>query len=447
MITYNINVQADGFFEGYSLERILLTEFFRQIEKSLGSQQEQPYLHTLYLSQHADKSDKVLYSVKINSVEYQFNLDHNILMRKRFNKKNLTGVRYEVYGEKVGQGGLSNVYKSLMTMMLPEKGLITTTSKYNEESEKTYNKVRVIKESNTQSSGLLFFPGMQVKGLGIKPNPPLHIGGLPPSNNGIQKSAEVMRYIPGEELFYYLHRNKNLTPSMRVTIALKILEAVYDQVHSLSLVHQDLKTENLMIYSNNNEIKIQVIDVTTCKSKHDQTSSANLTYEYAAPEALLKKGTTQQSDVYSLGCVLMKVLFDHSCEEFQQRDKVRSFLCGQNDLLDEVTNLIQNYRITNYIGPLQSITENNQTAYPDLMNIIQEYGSENALELKYILSRMLDFSPSKRSKVPEIIDVLKLVEDNLIKKENDNNSLNTRGKKRKEENDNPAAGFKRRTSI
>jgi hypothetical protein len=121
----------------------------------------------------------------------------------------------------------------------------------------------------------------------------------------------VLEHIEGEPIDAYCGRH-NLSAESRVRLFLNVLAAVA-HAHSHLIVHRDIKPGNILV---TNDGIVKLLDFGIAKLLDDETGSAAmtrsgvsaLTPHYAAPEQLLGKPVTTQTDVYSLGLVLFVLL-------------------------------------------------------------------------------------------------------------------------------------------
>ncbi|MCF6442923.1 serine/threonine protein kinase [Pseudoalteromonas luteoviolacea] len=117
----------------------------------------------------------------------------------------------------------------------------------------------------------------------------------------------IMEYIEGESLQTFCAGR----PSKEVlTLFIKVCDAV-NYSHQNRIIHGDLKPENILV-DKLGEPKLLDFGVAhTLSEQHNATYSAyinGLSKEYASPEQLAGKTLTTQSDVYSLGKLLLKLI-------------------------------------------------------------------------------------------------------------------------------------------
>ncbi|MBI4748104.1 MAG: protein kinase [Acidobacteria bacterium] len=123
----------------------------------------------------------------------------------------------------------------------------------------------------------------------------------------------VMPYIKGETL-----RSVIASPGMPVSSALGIFQQLCEAltaVHTHGIIHRDLKPENIMLQPQaNDEFQVKLIDFGIARLSVSQVgdtthrSTAVGTLRYMSPEQLLEGKTSVQSDIYSLGIILVELL-------------------------------------------------------------------------------------------------------------------------------------------
>ena len=116
--------------------------------------------------------------------------------------------------------------------------------------------------------------------------------------------AIVIEYIRGRSLAEYLQEKPSLEARKRVFG--QLLEAV-GAIHRQSIIHNDIKPENILITEADNDVKL--IDFGFADGDaHILEKGLGGTRQYASPELLAHQETDARSDIYSIGC-LMRNLF------------------------------------------------------------------------------------------------------------------------------------------
>lgn len=116
--------------------------------------------------------------------------------------------------------------------------------------------------------------------------------------------AIVMEYIRGRSLSAFLQEKPSLQARRRVFG--QLLEAV-GAMHRQSIIHNDIKPENILITEADNDVKLIDFGFADADA-HILERSLGGTRQYASPELLAQRETDARSDIYSIGC-LMRDLF------------------------------------------------------------------------------------------------------------------------------------------
>jgi len=126
---------------------------------------------------------------------------------------------------------------------------------------------------------------------------------------------DFQRYMRGssEEPYFTMPRLKRI---MKQT-----LEAL-DYIHSLDLVHCDVKPENIVIKSYS-RCEVKLIDFGSSCYTHDHLTSYIQSRSYRAPEVILGMPYDQRIDVWSLGAVLAEL---HTAYVLFQNDSIQTML-------------------------------------------------------------------------------------------------------------------------
>lgn len=116
-----------------------------------------------------------------------------------------------------------------------------------------------------------------------------------------------MEYLEGSSLDTIISPSQ-IIPVQRISnIIRQVLEGL-EAIHSLGIIHRDLKPSNLILLPGD------VVKITDFGIARDETSELTElgavlgTLEYMAPELILGHKITHQADLYSVGCILYKLL-------------------------------------------------------------------------------------------------------------------------------------------
>jgi len=125
----------------------------------------------------------------------------------------------------------------------------------------------------------------------------------------------VMELLSGRSLDRVLAQEGPLAPDRVTRIALQICHALA-QAHSLSVVHRDLKPQNVLLLDESiGRDLVKVVDFGIAKSLSNTTMTATLTGPggfvgtplFMAPEMLLGNEVDHRADLYSLGALLYQL--------------------------------------------------------------------------------------------------------------------------------------------
>lgn len=121
----------------------------------------------------------------------------------------------------------------------------------------------------------------------------------------------AMEYVSGVTLDQWCN-NERLNPAARLALFIKVLAAVA-YAHRNLIVHRDLKPNNILVDSEGHP---KLLDFGIAKLLEPETGFAShtrstrvYTVGYASPEQMAGKHITPASDVFSLGALLIELLF------------------------------------------------------------------------------------------------------------------------------------------
>jgi WD40 repeat protein/serine/threonine protein kinase len=159
----------------------------------------------------------------------------------------------------------------------------------------------------------------------------------------------IMRWLPGGSLRDRM-KAKRFTPVDVVKVLNQIASALA-LAHSRDIIHRDIKPENILLDDQENVYLTDfgiAVDLV-----HDQdVAMENMSYgspEYVAPEQLIEKKVSPQSDIYSLGIMLYEMLANvrpfsgastQEIVKMQVRNPVPSLKLSRPDLPPEIDTII-----------------------------------------------------------------------------------------------------------
>ena len=121
-----------------------------------------------------------------------------------------------------------------------------------------------------------------------------------------------MEFVPGENLFQLLKREKNLPETFVAKLFTGILSGL-DYLHKQEppIIHRDLRPQNIII-QNNLSPKIRNFEMSNYGWRFRNTFYG--TNQYVSPEISMRNGHSSKTDIWSLGVMLLECIqgADHS---------------------------------------------------------------------------------------------------------------------------------------
>jgi tRNA A-37 threonylcarbamoyl transferase component Bud32 len=165
-----------------------------------------------------------------------------------------------------------------------------------------------------------------------------------------EKTYLVLEYCAGGDLFEYLHRHGYMSESSGRVMFGGIMKAL-ERIHAQSIVHLDIKPENIFFKSASSADDLQLPVVESVKlgdfgsarfvSKVIPSQAITCTVGYAAPEVLERGEVSYAADVFSAGALLYTTL--SGCNPFHAHsdgDKRDLTLAGKYTFDDPVWQVI-----------------------------------------------------------------------------------------------------------
>lgn len=195
--------------------------------------------------------------------------------------------RYQII-KSIGEGGMANVYLAYDTILDRNvavkvlRGDLATDEKF----------VRRFQREALSASSLSHPNIVEVYDVG--------------EDNG--QYYIVMEYIEGKHLKELLKKRGKLTVSEVIDIMLQITDGM-SVAHDSYIIHRDIKPQNIMIQENG-VVKITDFGIAMAMNATQltQTNSVMGSVHYLPPEQANGKGSTLQSDIYSMGIVMYELL-------------------------------------------------------------------------------------------------------------------------------------------
>jgi len=129
----------------------------------------------------------------------------------------------------------------------------------------------------------------------------------------------IMEFCPGGDLFDQLYKHKAFTvPDTRIFVSQVCLPLEY--LHSMSIVHRDLKLENILVAADG---ALKLTDFGFAKYIKYRSWTLCGTPEYLAPEIILEKGHGKAVDYWAMGVLFYEMLNGHS--PFEAEDHLATY--------------------------------------------------------------------------------------------------------------------------
>lgn len=139
----------------------------------------------------------------------------------------------------------------------------------------------------------------------------------------------VMTYCTGGELFDYIRNKGNLSEKESIKIIYQIIHGIA-HCHSKSIIHRDLKAENILFETPSREI-VKIIDFgLSIKSKDDTTLHSLVgTSKYISPE-LITGEYDSKCDMWAIGVIFYLMLYGEYPFDDETNDRQKIFYKIQN---------------------------------------------------------------------------------------------------------------------
>lgn len=195
------------------------------------------------------------------------------------------GDRYEIV-DKVGSGGMSDVYKALDHKLNRFVAIKVLRSEFSE--DKTF--VSKFKVEAQSAAGLVHPNIVNVYDVGEDEN--IHY--------------IVMELIEGITLKKYIEKKGPLPVKEAVSIAIQVAQGI-EAAHNNNIIHRDIKPQNIMI-SREGKVKVTDFGIARAASTNTINSNAMGSVHYISPEQARGGYIDEKSDIYSLGITLYELV-------------------------------------------------------------------------------------------------------------------------------------------
>ena len=193
--------------------------------------------------------------------------------------------RYEII-DKVGSGGMSDVYKALDHKLNRYVAVKVLKDEFSE--DKSF--VSKFKVEAQSAAGLAHPNIVNVFDVG--------------DENGIY--FIVMELVEGITLKKYIEKKGKLPVKEAVSIAIQIAQGI-EAAHNNHIIHRDIKPQNVII-SREGKVKVTDFGIARAASTNTINSNAMGSVHYISPEQARGGYIDEKSDIYSLGISLYEML-------------------------------------------------------------------------------------------------------------------------------------------
>ncbi|MBE5938804.1 MAG: Stk1 family PASTA domain-containing Ser/Thr kinase [Lachnospiraceae bacterium] len=231
------------------------------------------------------------------------------------------GERYEII-DKVGSGGMSDVYKAKDHKL----GRFVAIKVLKQEFSEDKNFVSKFKIEAQSAAGLAHPNIVNIFDVG--------------EDEGIYYI--VMELIDGITLKTYINRKGQLPVKEAVSIAVQVAQGI-EAAHNNHIIHRDIKPQNIMI-SREGKVKVTDFGIARAASTNTINSNAMGSVHYISPEQARNGYVDEKSDIYSLGISLYEMITGRV--PFEGDSTVTIALQHVQDEIPPMRNFVQNIPVS-----------------------------------------------------------------------------------------------------
>lgn len=197
----------------------------------------------------------------------------------------IIGERYEIL-EKIGTGGMSDVYKAKDHKL----NRFVAVKVLKQEFSENANFVSKFRIEAQAAAGLMHPNIVNVYDVG--------------EEDGIYYI--VMELVEGITLKKYIEKKARLSVKEAISIAIQVSMGI-EAAHNNHIIHRDIKPQNIII---SKEGKVKVTDFGIAKAATSNTITSNVmgSVHYTSPEQARGGYSDEKSDIYSLGITMFEML-------------------------------------------------------------------------------------------------------------------------------------------
>lgn len=196
--------------------------------------------------------------------------------------------RYEIL-EKVGSGGMSDVYKARCHKLNRFVAIKVLKNEFSQDK----NFVSKFRVEAQNAAGLAHPNIVSVYDVG--------------EDQGLYYI--VMELIEGITLKQYIARKGKLSVKETVSIGIQIAQGI-ECAHNNRIIHRDIKPQNIII-SRDGKVKVTDFGIARAASVNTHTTNAMGSVHYISPEQARGGYIDEKSDIYSLGISMFEMLTGH----------------------------------------------------------------------------------------------------------------------------------------
>ncbi|AXS79635.1 serine/threonine protein kinase [Dechloromonas sp. HYN0024] len=117
----------------------------------------------------------------------------------------------------------------------------------------------------------------------------------------------VFEYVPGKSLGEFLRQSGALPPVKAISMVRPILEAIA-YAHGQGVIHRDLKPSNILLDDNGRPHVMDFGIAARVDASADAADRITGTPAYMAPEYILRRESSERSDIFAAGLILFEML-------------------------------------------------------------------------------------------------------------------------------------------
>ena len=184
----------------------------------------------------------------------------------------------------------------------------------------------------------------------------------------------ILEYVPGGTLHDFVYNRPDRIPEADVARWLSQACNAMELIHRHSIIHRDLKLQNILVASEGASIKISDFGVATCVLSNGREKKANTsvgTPHYMAPEICEDLPYSSKCDVWSLG-----ICFFEICEKrtpFEGNNLLALARAITSDSVPDITTTFYSPYLNDIIQSMLIKDQDARPSIPDVQNMLKQY--------------------------------------------------------------------------